>query len=270
LACFALAAATFAPEAAGEPRSGVISETPALQMATVQYVFHSSSTGRDYLIKVTRPFGPIPEGERRPVVYALDGGYEVVGPIAWLLGGAGGMRQAFVVSVGYQPNDYHWRAYDLAFRPYQDDADKVRVESGARAFRAFIDDELRPFIAAHFAADDGQAILLGHSEGALFAANILADRPSEFAGYVIASPSVWSDPSIVDRLRAGLPKAHGAKVFLAVGAGETPRMLSGAQALGTLLKASPTITVRSDVMPSATHLSYYPVMVAEALPWMLQ
>ena len=202
----ALALSASAPAFASSALApGVISEAPATQMATVQYIFHSAKTGRDYLIKVSSPFSPVPRGARLPVVYALDGGYEVAGPIAWLVGGAGGMRQAFVVSVGSLPADYHWRDVDLAFRAYTSEDGSHRIESGAASYRSFLNEELRPFIASHLPVDDRQAILFGHSEGGLFAANILADHAEEYAGYVIASPAVWSDPSIAERLRTSMP-----------------------------------------------------------------
>ncbi|MBS0360388.1 MAG: alpha/beta hydrolase [Proteobacteria bacterium] len=266
--CLALAALGLATRAAERP-PGVVSEGPATQMATVQYVFHSANTGRDYLIKVTSPFHPVPAGQQRPVIYALDGGYEVAGPIAWVLGGSGGMPEAFVVSVGYLPADYRWRATDLAFRGYEDDYDKVKVPSGAAAFHAFLTNELRPFIAARLPVDDHRAILFGHSEGALFAANILAAQPREYAGYIIASPAVWSDPTILDRLRAGLPRARDIRVFLAVGGAETPRMRESGQEIAGLLRTNTTIALRTETYPGATHLSYYPALITQAFPWML-
>jgi predicted alpha/beta superfamily hydrolase len=251
--------------AAQPPR--VVSEGPAVQVATTQYVIHSTKTGRDHLIKVTVPFSPVPAGQTRPVVYALDGGYEVAGPIGWVLGGSGAMRQAFVVSVGYLPADYGWRDPDLAFRAYEDGGRKIGA--GGAAFRAFLNAELRPFVATRYPVDDRQAVLLGHSEGALFAANLLADHPQDYAGYVVASPSVWSDPSIVARLRQGGPKIGGAKVYLAVGGAETPRMLAGERQIEQALRSA-GVELESRVFDGATHLAYYPALVAEALPWLLR
>ena len=253
---------------AAEPSPLVVSEGPAIQMATLQYVLRSARTGRTYVIKVTSPFGPVRAGEKRPVVYALDGGYEVAGPIAWVVAGAQGMRQSYVVSVGYLPADYHWREPDLAFRAYSDEARKI--DSGAPAFRSFLNDELRPFLAGRLPIDDRQAILVGHSAGALFAANILVDNPGEYAGYVIASPAIWTDPSILDRLRAGVSKLRRVKIYVAIGGDETPDMLADARKFRAILSsADSSVALRSETFEGATHLSYYPAMVASALPWML-
>ena len=55
----------------------IISEGPAVRAAAVRYVIHSDRVGRDFVIDVTPPFSPMTAGEKRPVIYALDGGYDV-------------------------------------------------------------------------------------------------------------------------------------------------------------------------------------------------
>jgi predicted alpha/beta superfamily hydrolase len=245
----------------------VKSMAPATQLASTQFVLHSDKVGRDFLVKVTEPFSPIPKGELRPAIYALDGGYEIAGPMAWVLGGAGGMAQAFVVSVGYLPPDYHWREQDLTFpRAGQPPAGP----DGGPAFRAFLNDELRPFIRRRYPVNEAQAVLFGHSLGGAFATHVLAAAPDEYAGYLIASPSVWSDPGIVERLTANIGRTHARRIYLAVGGAETPRMLEGHRALAAALKAAPpAVQVTDRIYAGATHLSYYPALIAEAFPWLL-
>lgn len=247
----------------------VVSEGPAVQIGAVQFVVHSERVGRDFLIKVQGPLAPLPAGAHPPVIYALDGGYEVAGPIAWVLGGAGAMEPAFVVSVGYEPSDYHWRDDDLAHRPYRDVHGRI-VGGKAAAFEAFLIEELRPLIEARYPVDAPRSILFGHSEGGLFAAHLLATRPEAFGGYLIASPSVWSDPEIVPRLRESVGRAGERQVFLAVGGAETPQMVQAeADVLAALNTPGSHLKVRSQVFEGAAHISYYPALISVAFPWLL-
>jgi predicted alpha/beta superfamily hydrolase len=267
-AVLGLALAVALPVAATASPARVVSQGPALQFAATQYVVHSERVGRDFLVKVSPPFAPVPSGQKRPVIYALDGGYEIAGPMGWVLGGAGGMAQAYIVSVGYLPSDFARRDGDLAHHPYAD-AGRNKHAGGA-AFEAFLLDELRPLIEASYPIDADQAFLFGHSEGGLFAANVLAERPAAFRGYLIASPSIWMDPSIVNRVAAATKAGEGRRVYVAVGGAETPEMLDGErQLVAALTGQSSRLNVTSRVYEGGTHLSYYPMLVATAFPWLL-
>ena len=60
-------------------------------------------------------------------------------------------------------------------------------------------------------------MLFGHSFGGLFAANVFAERPDAFYGYIIGSASAWADPALIGRVAAAAPKAHGQHIYLSVG-----------------------------------------------------
>lgn len=264
-----LAAPAAVPEAPPRAQVQVIAEGPALQLNGSQFVVHSPSVGRNFLVKVTPPFSPIPAGQTRPVIYALDGGYEVAGPMAWVLGGSGGMSQAWVVSVGYQPADYHWRETDLAHVPIVE-RNGVASGAGGAAFETFLTQELAPFIASRFAVDNGQAILFGHSRGGLFAARVFAEHPQAFRGYIIGSADIRHDPAVVDFVRAAAPHAAGVRVSVAAGGAEDPAVLQDEKALAAALTGPGSgAIVRSQIYEGATHLSYYPRLITDAFPWVL-
>jgi len=243
----------------------VVSTGLAAKMATEQMVVHSAQLDRDVLIEITRPFTPLKPGQRFPAVYTLDGGYELAGLEGWLLGGSGGMAEAYIVAVGYKPADYGKRDTDLTTQPVDRSG---KVEPGrALAYRAFLTKELRPFIEARYPVDPSQAVLVGHSSGGSFAAALLSDEPGAFSAYVIGSPAIWNEPSLVARV--GAAKAHGERIFLAVGGGENARMTQGTAQLAEALKSHSGLSVRSEVFPGATHLSYYPELIAEGLTYVL-
>jgi len=256
----------FVGPALAEPLK-VVSSGVAVKMATEQLVVHSAQLDRDVLIEVTRPFTPLTAGQRVPAVYLLDGGYEFGGLEGWLLGGSGGMTEAYIVSVGYRPADYGKRDVDLTTQRVDRGGS---VEAGrAYVYRAFLTKELRPFIEERYQVDPTQAVLVGHSSGGSFAAALLADEPGAFSAYVIGSPAIWNEPNLVARVAAAEVR-RGERIFIAVGAGEKAQMTEGAARLTEALKSHAGLSVRSEVFAGATHLSYYPELIAQGLPYVLR
>ncbi|HEX5262072.1 MAG TPA: alpha/beta hydrolase-fold protein [Phenylobacterium sp.] len=243
----------------------VVSTGLAAKMATEQLVVHSANLDRDMIIEVTRPFAPLLAGRKAPAVYVLDGGYEFAVLEGWLLGGSGGMESAFIVCVGYRPADYAKRDADLMTGPFRRGD---RVEAGrALAFRAFLIGELRPLVEARYAVDPSKAVLVGHSAGGSFAALLFADQPEAFSSYVIGSPAVKNEPDLLARLAAVKPGRE--RIFVAAGGNEGEEMTEDAAQVASALKSHPSLSVRSQVFPGATHLSYYPQLIAEGLAYVL-
>ena len=245
----------------------IVSQGPASQMATDQFVVHSERVGRDFLVQVTHPFATTTPGRKYPVISALDGGYGLAGPEGWVLGGSGGMEQAFIVSVGYQPRDYAMRNIDLLFPSTQAHGRTIGGGGGGAAFAAFLAEELQPFIADRYPIDPRRSVLFGHSLGGLFALEMIVDRPQAFSGYLIGSPSIWQDPGILERLAAAVHRPTGQRAFVAVGGQEDARMTEGAARTAEAL--SKGFVVRADTFAGATHLSYYPMAIAEGFPYVL-
>lgn len=252
----------------------VVSEGPgALYRAdpTVQFVVHSRRAGRDFLVQVT-PAGHKPwlPGQKAPVAYVLDGGFGIIAPSAHFLGASNAMLPAYIVTVSYPTGQRSSRERDLLF------ANAVRPEGttatggGAEAFMGFLVEELRPFIEARYPVDPGNSILVGHSLSGIFTANVLARKPDAFAGYLIASPSVWAEPGIVDRL-ARLP-APGSprRVYVAYGEDEAPHMVKGGgQVARAVARNRAAFTSRAHAFEGADHLSFYPELAARGLGYLL-
>ena len=253
----------------GDAKLRVVTEGPAVQLGATQFVVHSQRVGREFLVKVTPPFAPVPAGQTRPVIYALDGGYEVAGPIGWVLGGSGGMAQAWVVSVGYLPPDYHWRETDLAHVPVVQQ-NGVADGAGGEAFESFLTHELVPFIDSRFAADPGNAVLFGHSRGGLFAATVFAEHPQAFRGYIIASADIRRHPEVLKAVADAAQSAAGVRVYVAAGAAEPATVTDDEKALfAALTTPGSKATVMSRIYEGATHASYYPRLVIDAFAWLL-
>jgi len=245
-----LAAGVF-PRAAG-------AEQPA------RFTLRSSHVGRDFDIAVTPPLPPA--AAPLPCVYLLDAGYHVAPQTAVAMQAAGQIAPAYTVAIGYPPGAPNLRERDLLHRPHPDSSGAL-IGGGGAAFEAFIVDELRPLIESRHAVDPACAILLGHSLAGLFTTNVLADRPQAFRAFLMASPSLWADPTTLARVRAAAPRGDGRLAFVTVGGAETPRMRAGVDALrGALGGPRSTFALGGETFPGQTHMSYYPAFLAAALP----
>lgn len=243
----------------------VVAQGPVIAPGVDRWVLHSARANRDFVVEVTPSKTPS-NGAKAPVIYALDAGYGVAGPEGRMLGNVGAMQPAFIVTVGYVQDAAITRVTDLLYEPAQ--INGKTVGGGGAAFQAFLLKELRPFIQARYPVDPARSFLFGHSLGGLFAANLIARQPQAFDGYLIASPSVWVDPTIIDRLRAVTATGEGKRrVFVGVGGAEGPAMTDGAARMALVLQSS--FLVQSRVFAGASHMSSYPLVTATAFPWLL-
>ncbi len=262
------------------PKLTVVSEGDYSANGARQFVVHSALVARDFVVVVSPPpifgswvsadlkaAGSKQVNQKLPAIYALDAGYGVAGPTAQMMAGVGTMSPAYVVSVGYGEGQTRWHNTDLLHRSVTEGG--VTYGGGGAKFQAFLTEELRPFLEAKYPLDPTKAILFGHSFGGLFAANVLAESPEAFDGYVIASPSVWIDPQVLAKL-ASAAKGNGRRVFVAVGEQEEPKMLDGASQLAAILIAAPSsFKVERRVFAGEGHISYYPLLIQAAFAWLV-
>ncbi|HEX8661467.1 MAG TPA: alpha/beta hydrolase-fold protein [Brevundimonas sp.] len=247
----------------------VIEEGPAVQPRAVQFIVRSRHADRHYLIQVTPPARPpVFPGQKAAVVYALDGGWGVAGAAGWVLGGGGAMSPAYMVTIGYPPGQPSSREADLLPRPVARQDGSMARGGGSDRFTRFLLEELKPFIEARYPVDPSRGVLFGHSLGGIFTANVLADHPDAFAGYLIASPSVWADTTAPDRLRTISANGAGPRVFVGWGEREEPYMLEGGRQVAAAL-AGRGDQLATHVFPGDLHITYYPAALGEALPFLL-
>jgi len=189
-ACAAALAAGAAPALAAPDWRAVT--LPAARQADI----HSAATGQRYRVFVAEPPGPAPAAGR-PVLYVLDG--NAAFPVAALLARnvAGrsevtGQIAPLVVGIGYPGDaDFDVPARRRDYTPRLPAAEPSAAEGGAAAFLGFIEDELKPLIAARHRIDPQRQALFGHSFGGLFVLHALFTRPEAFSTYLASSPSIW-------------------------------------------------------------------------------
>jgi hypothetical protein len=259
--------------------------------ATRSYALRSRAVDQTFVIDVARPAVRVPDGQRLPVVYVLDGdgAFGVAAQAARMMQmEAGGLPPMVVVGIGYRYSSPQlamaehgaWRTRD--FTPSVDADSQARTRAalreagflaevdygGAAAFLTFITDELKPFIIDRFAADPEDQTLVGMSLGGLFALQALFDPSAPFRRYVILSPALWWDNDMIFAREAAYSVQSAdlpARVFLGVGGREDedgapywPVTKLAKMAAVLRERRYPSLEVTHHVFPEETHMSVFP------------
>ncbi len=272
-ACLSIVVALLASAVVASPLA-VVSEAPVIEQNSTRFIVHSDRLGRNYEVTVQIPNAKVfLPGQKFAVIYALDGGYDLAGPNSAFLGGRAMMAPAIVVSLRLASGQPSSRNEDFAHHPFT--VDGKTLGGGGAVFEAFLLQDLKPFIEARYPADPASSVLFGHSLGGVFAANVFANNPDAFAGYIIGSVVGPRDPGLVDRVAKATARAHGQRVFLAVGGAEDSTvaekrlMGQGFTALTAAFKASPSVTLQAKSYPGENHLSYYPNLMLDGFRFVL-
>ena len=263
-----LAACATVPVAAPAPMAAAPSVT-----RTHEFAMTSTRTGLKYIVLVSEPLDPLPAGKTFPAVYVTDGnwyfGMATDSVRAQFIGGS--MDPTFVVAIAYPDPKFESlgarREHDLVHKPFSG-ADGM-AGGGGEDFLAFLIEQVRPFVEQRFPIDRTRAVLAGQSLGGLFATNVLLSKPESFYGYLIGSPSMWADPSLMATTR-NFTAGAGRRVYVGVGGGESPRMRSGARNLAEALSAPSTgLSVESSELARHSHMTMQGAWFASGLAYLL-
>ncbi|HEX5750084.1 MAG TPA: alpha/beta fold hydrolase [Archangium sp.] len=191
------------------------------------------------------PPGYAESSERYPVLYLLDGDahfHHATGVVQFL---AGNSHILPMIVVGV-PNTNRTRELtppvhgdtvmpgDTSSRSV---ARSLPTAGGADRFLRFLEEELAPYIEAHYRTQPYR-ILVGHSFGGLFAVHALMNRPQSFHAYIAISPSLWwNDGELVAGALKSLERLPEQERFLYMSMGdEGDEMLKPIQQLAATLE----------------------------------
>jgi len=260
---------------------------PAPQAITIEgaerYTLATTRSTRTYQIDVFRVEStvvPPPASHQLPVIYVLDGNslFLLVSHIAnTIVTFSNKMPAALVVSIGYPAdpalsraanikNQLTWRSRDLS-PPLTSGKPPANGTGGAVDFLAFIEQDLKPFVASRYPVDPGDQTLVGHSFSGLFTVHTLLNSPRSFTRYVAASPSLFWDEHASIKQAQTFAARFGAvpgRLFVCVGDQETLERM-GQDMIGdarALLAALPMpkggLEAKFHLFPDENHLSVVP------------
>jgi len=183
------------------------------------YTIHSKVLGDTRRLNVYLPPDYKDASRKFPVLVLLDGGemedFHHITGLAQVTAFNGAVEELIVV--GIEGVD---RKHDLT-SPSSDPEDlKLDPTSGgAAAYRRFLVEEVKPWIAAHYRVS-GRTGLIGESLAGLFAVETCLRAPQSFDDYIAASPSLWWDRESLSReAAADFAKGdfRGRQLWLSVG-----------------------------------------------------
>jgi predicted alpha/beta superfamily hydrolase len=252
---------------AGPAGAAVRLVSQAATGGTQSLVLHSDALGREVTVDVTPPEAALAPGVKAAAIYVLDRGMSITGLSARILQQSGAMAPAFVVAIANNdPGADRNRDFVHARLGQGQDT----WGGGGAAYEAFLVDELKPFIEARYAADPARSVLFGHSLGGLFAATVLVRHPRAFSAYLIASPSIWATPALIEEVRRMPPASRPARVFIGYGDGEEPDTIGPMHQFAEALAAPRTgLDVREQAFEGQNHQSSFLLEGPMGLPFLL-
>jgi predicted alpha/beta superfamily hydrolase len=284
----------------GETKTDELLEVAELGRATLRgtksFAIRSNIVDQTFLIDVAWPAAPVEPGQALPVVYVLDGNgsFALAAQTSWMLQlDPQGIPPMLIVGIGYQiENRAAVQPGSLRVRDLSPNIDANYLQTarnhegpgrlppgitpgGAADLLAFIDKELKPFIASRFPVKADDQTLMGISLGGLFTLNALFTSPQSFNRYIAGSPSIWWNGRKLLEAEAALAervKDLPVRLFLAVGGLEerdsaTACMVSNLYALEATLRrrAYPSLNMSMTVFPDETHMSVTPATMSRGL-----
>lgn len=193
-----------------------------------RFELDSADGQRHYRVQLARPKAPAPAAGY-PLLVMLDGN-AAMGALTdeMLAQMAASGRPVAIATVGYQTDqalDATARAFDYTppvpgQNPTWDSEARQRRGGGAELFLDLIEQQVLPTVQSRLPVDAARTTLWGHSYGGLFTLYALLTRPTLFARYAAADPSLWwHDAFVLDVEKRALPLPAGRSGALLLMAG---------------------------------------------------
>jgi len=243
---------------------------------TRSFTLKSKEVGDEFLINLAFPKNYDPENRIYPVVYLTDANifFALVTQTIRLLNFNQEIPPVILVAVGYPRDEDHLtlRERDLTPTPW----DKGALAGEASRFLSFLTEELMPLINDDYPVDPADTTLMGDSYGGLFGLYALFNHPDTFKRYIIGSPSIYWDNSVIMKMEEAYSKKSNSlpvRVFLSAGQLEAVTEPEHAGMLSNVAKLTEIFSSRkyeglnlsTHFFPDETHLSVIPATFSRGL-----
>lgn len=155
----------------------------------------SKLNGQTYRIMVAMPLQADP-AKNLPAIFVLDGNayFGSAAEVLTRFQRNAIATPAILFAIGYPGDDAddieRRRALDLTISPSKEEKDAGKF-GGADRFLRVLEEEIKPFIAAHYKVDPANLAIWGHSYAGLAVLRSMLRNPGAFATYAVSSPSIW-------------------------------------------------------------------------------
>lgn len=258
--------------------------------STFTHLLYSEQLQQHYLIDVFLPKGyQAKENEfqfpKYPVIYVLNSRPNAV--MAAMQRHVSELSREIIVGIDFADKDGNpvdsFAGYTRDLTPTADDNWEQASVAGpggrAEDFFKFIENDVKPFINKTYNVNKYNQTLVGHSFGGLFGLYVLFNHSDTFKRYVIASPSIWWDDSVIfgmEEKYAGTHTDLPVKVFLCVGGQELASgpqgMIDNAAKMSEKLKSRnyPGLDLWFKIFEDETHLSVVSISIHKGLEKIFQ
>jgi uncharacterized protein len=196
-------------------------------------------SGHSYEISIALPRDYALQPGSYPVLYVMDAGsrfgtiteisranvHTLIAP-GVIVVGIGYLADGHNESVGAQRlRDFTPVVDPLSFHSARPHTPIPLDREGADQMLRFIHRQVFPLIEAEFRADAENRALLGHSLAGLFTLYALLTRSEMFQNYIVSSPSLWWNQTLLSDLEVALvlPDLRGpTRLFMSIGGDEIP------------------------------------------------
>lgn len=257
----AIAAAVLASACqSAAPASDTVQAGEAIVLGR-SYAIESQALGETRRINIYLPPGYGEGAASYPVLYLIDGGVDQdfvhIAGLSQHATISASFREMIVV--GVETID---RRRELTFPATHDVSLRTDypTHGDSAKFRAFIADEVKPWVESRYRTDGYDAVI-GESLAGLFAAETFLRQPDLFDGYVAIDPSLWWDNgALATEARALLAaQPDGERTFYMAVAHGVPAMRLGQTALSQAIKttAKPGVSFTYEIMDDEEHSTIY-------------
>jgi len=251
-----------------------------------QFDLKSRINGATYRVFVSTPFKAEP-GKLYPVLYVIDGNWYFAPASVNATESSYEIGPVIVVGIGFptENNDQVHQRRTFELTPWPMPGSKPGQNGGGDAYLRVLEEEIRPFVNAHYAVDPARQILYGKSLGGLMVLRQLFTHPEAYTTYISASPSIWfndravlkDEAAFIKRVKDGqlrlrlLLTAAGNEQYrgpnLLRRMGDQSRMIDNAMELADRLAAiDPTrLHVEKALFPDESHTSVSLAALGRAL-----
>ena len=195
LAFAGLCVASFIPAIAASTAPEFKETSPVAVPRERQFDFTSGLNHLPYRLMISTP--AMEPGKVYPVLYVLDGNWYFRATADAALWGSGPFEPAIVVGICYPvagnpAADYPEvrRRRGLDYTVKEDPKGPPGGSGGCSTFLRIMEEEVKPFLAAHYPVDAKRQMIYGKSLGGLAVVHALLSTPTAYSTYIAVSPAI--------------------------------------------------------------------------------
>jgi uncharacterized protein len=251
---------------------------PVILPNTEVRLLPSKNVNKDYKLYISLPKSYAEIQKSFDVVYLLDADYAfaIARNVVEHLSDRNNLPELILVGIAYDGPLQYQKNRTRDYTPTNSTvgySEEIQVYSGgADNFKAFIQDELQPFIEENYRTTQIKS-MVGHSYGGLFGTWVIFTEPDLFDNYILVSPSLWFDDHLMFKIEEKFSRTNKSlpiRLFYTVGSRKVnnrANMVNDLQEFTTQVKSRnyQSLQIQTIVLDEETHNSIFPAGLSKGI-----